>query len=65
MTDCLEKTTPYLYANDTEISSSSKNFDTLIKNLNIDLRNIQKWLSINKLKHSSQQSQSYVHRNIT
>ena len=28
MTDCLEKTTPYLYADDTEISSSSDNFDT-------------------------------------
>ena len=51
MTDCLEKTTPYLYADDTEISSSSYNFDTLIENLNYDLNNIRKWLSKNKLKH--------------
>ena len=51
MTDCLEKTTPYLYADDTEISSSSDNFDTLIENLNYDLNNIRKWLSKNKLKH--------------
>ena len=29
MTDCLEKITPYLYADDKEISSSSDNFDTL------------------------------------
>ena len=51
MTDCLEKITPYLYADDTEISSSSDNFDTLIENLNYDLNNIRKWLSKNKLKH--------------
>ena len=49
MTDCLEKTTPYLYADDTEISSSL--VDTLIKNLNYYLNNIRKWLSKNKLKH--------------
>ena len=36
ITDCLEKTTPYLYTDDTEISSSSDNFDTLIENLNYD-----------------------------
>ena len=51
MTDCLEKPTPYLSADDTEISSSSDNFDTLIENLNCDLNNIRKWLSKNKLKH--------------
>ena len=37
MTDCLEKTTPNLNADDIEISSSSDNFDTLIENLNYDL----------------------------
>ena len=37
MTDCLEKTTPNLNADDTEILSSSDNFDTLIENLNYDL----------------------------
>ena len=46
MTDCLEKTSPYHYADDTEISSSSDDFDTLIENLNYDLNNIRKWLSI-------------------
>ncbi len=40
MTDHLEKTTLYLYADDTEISSSSDNFDTLIENLNFDLNKI-------------------------
>ena len=51
MSDYLEKTTPYLYADDTEISSSSDNFDTLIENLNFDLNKIRMWLSKNKLKH--------------
>ena len=45
------KNNSYLYADDTEISSSSDNFDTLIENLNYDLNNIRKWLSKNKLKH--------------
>ncbi len=42
---------PNLYADDTEISSSSDNFDTLIENLNFDLNKIRMWLSKNKLKH--------------
>ncbi len=46
MTDYLEKKkTPYLYADDTEISSSLGNFDTLIENLNFDLNKIRMWLS--------------------
>ena len=65
MTDCLEKTTPYLYADDTEISSSSDNFDTLIENLNHDLNNIRKWLSKNKLKHHPTKIKGYVRWVIT
>ena len=57
MTDCLEKTT--LNADDTEISSSSDNFDTLIENLNYDLNNIRKRHSKNKLKHHL--TKGYVH----
>ena len=65
MTDCLEKTTPYLYADDIEISSSSDNFDTLIENLNYELNNIRKWLSKNKLKNaSSDKIKGYVGRKI-
>lgn len=51
LTDYLEKTTPHLYADDTEISSSSDNFDDLIEDLNFDLDNIRIWLAKNKLKH--------------
>ena len=51
MTDYLEKTTQNLYADDTELSSSSSDsFDTLIKKLNFDLNKIRMWLSENKLK---------------
>ncbi len=51
MTDYLEKTTPYLYADVSEISSSSDNFDNLIENLILDLNKIRMWLSKNKLTH--------------
>ena len=50
MPDILEKTTPCLYADDTQIYSSSHDYDTLVENLNMDLANIQKWLAKNKLK---------------
>ena len=50
MPDILEKTTPCLYADDTQIYSSSYDYDTLVENLNMDLANIQKWLAKNKLK---------------
>ena len=50
MPDILEKTTPCLYAYDTQIYSSSHDYDTLGENLNMDLANIQKWLAKNKLK---------------
>ena len=42
MPDILEKTTPCLYADDTQIYSSSHDYDTLVENLNMDLANIQK-----------------------
>ena len=37
MPDHLKKTTPYLYADDTQISSSSYDFETLAQHLNDDL----------------------------
>ena len=41
----------YLYADDTQISSSLHDFETLAQNLNDDLNNIQRWLLKNKLQH--------------
>lgn len=51
MPKCLQCTTPCLYADDTEIFSSSHDFDKLIENLNTDLKNIHNWLAKNKLQH--------------
>ena len=39
MPGVLEKTTPCLYADDTQIHSSSHDYDTLVKNLNMDSNN--------------------------
>ena len=49
--ECLQKTTPYLYADDTQISCSSNSLIELIENLNHDLNRIGEWLSRNKLQH--------------
>ncbi len=51
MPDILERTTPCLYADVTQISSSSHDYDALIDNLNMDLSSIHKWLAKNKLKY--------------
>ena len=48
---CLKSTTPCLYADDTEIFSSSPDYDTIVKNINNDLKNIHTWLAKNKLQH--------------
>ena len=51
MPNYLKKTIPYLYADDTQISSSSEDIEASIQNLNSDLNNIQMWLLKNKLQH--------------
>ena len=48
---CLISTIPCVYANDTEIFASSVDYDTLVKNLNDDLKNLHTWLAKNKLQH--------------
>ena len=47
----LKNSSPFLHADDTQISSFSDNCDSLIENLNGELDNIHKWLSYNKLQH--------------
>ena len=52
--DKLKKTTPCLYADDTQISYSSPNYNDyneLIDKLNSDLKQISDWLASNKLQH--------------
>ncbi len=41
MPKCLKSTTPCVYADDTEIFASSHDYDSLVKNLNNDLKNLQ------------------------
>jgi hypothetical protein len=49
--ECLSKTTPRLYADDTQLFVSSTIYADLIGKLTSDLNQISKWLAINKLQH--------------
>jgi hypothetical protein len=51
--DCLEKSTPCLYADYSQIFSSAKDCVELNANLNNDLNNVSQWLVKNKLQHHS------------
>ena len=51
--DCLEKSTPCLYADDTQIFPSAKDCEELNANVNHDLNNVSQWLVKNKLHHHS------------
>ncbi len=44
MPKCLKSTTPCVYADDTEIFASLHDYDSLVKNLNNDLKNLHTWL---------------------
>ena len=43
--ECLEKTSPHLYADDTQISTSAKTIEELTENLNNDLKKVGEWLA--------------------
>ena len=47
--NCLKFTTPCLYADDTQIFTSSFDISALANNLNSDLKNLSDWLTVNKL----------------
>ena len=49
--ECLDKTSPYLYADDTQILSSANDIEELTENLNKDLKKLSEWLDRNKLQH--------------
>ena len=51
MLKCLKSTTPCLYADDTDIFTTSHDYDILVKNLNDDLKNLHTWLAKNKLQY--------------
>ena len=48
--DSLSHSTPSLYADDTEICASSRNYADLVAKVNIDLENTHKWMLKNKLQ---------------
>ena len=47
--NCLEFTTPCLYADDTPIFDSSTDASVLANNINSDLENLCDWLTVNRL----------------
>ena len=51
--DKLKKTTPCLYADDTQIFSSSNDYNELIDKLNSDLKQISDWLASSKFNCST------------
>ena len=48
--NCLKFTTPCLYADNTQIFSSSFDSSILANNINSDLKNLSDWLTVNKLQ---------------
>ena len=48
--NCLESTIPCLYADDTQIFTSSHDTEDIIDKLNSDLVNVMDWLTVNKLQ---------------
>ena len=51
LTDCLNKSTPCLYADDTQIFSAATDLTELNENLNHDMDKLTEWLNGNKLQH--------------
>ena len=47
--NCLKFTTPCLYADDTQIFTSSFDIGVLANNINSDLKSLSDWLTVNKL----------------
>ena len=52
LSECLQRTTPCLYADDTQIFASSADYVELIDSLNHNLNRISHWLAKNKLQHN-------------
>ena len=48
--NCLKFTTPCLYADDTQIFTSSFDSGVLANNINSDLKNLSDWLTVNKFQ---------------
>ena len=49
--ECLDKTSSYLYADDTQILSSANDIEEFTESLSNDLKKLSEWLDRNKLQH--------------
>ena len=49
LSNCLEMTTPKMFADDTNLTAVGKTLGEAEESASVDLRNVQKWLSLNKL----------------
>ena len=47
--NCLQFSTPCLYADDTQIFASSTDANVFANNVNSELQNIRDWLTVNRL----------------
>jgi retron-type reverse transcriptase len=47
--NCLERTTPRMFADDTNLTAVGETIDEVEERVSIDMMNVQKWLSANKL----------------
>ena len=53
---CLVKSSPNMYADDTSVTCSAKDIDTLCDDLRTELTNISKWMRQNKLSLNANKS---------
>ena len=60
MPDSLRHSIPSLYADDTEICTSSENYDDLAAKVNIDLEITNRWMQKNKLQIHSIKSKYMI-----
>ena len=62
MPDSLSHSTPSLYADDTEICASSRNYADLVAKVNIDLENTHKWILKKQTSNTPHLIEIYDHR---
>ena len=57
---CLQGASPNMYADDTSITCSSADSDSLLRNINDEMTNIAEWMRLNKLSLNADKSEFMV-----
>ena len=57
---CLRVATPNMYADNTSITCSSTDSDTLLRNMNNEMANVAEWMRLNKLSLNADKSEFMV-----